>query len=135
MNPKSETLEQIAERFGVRMMLLFGSAVTGRTHADSDLDIAVELEDTRQSYRARGELACELQQLFPGRKIDLAVLNRADPLFLKKIVESCRMIFGDAARLQAMRIYAFRRYQDHAPYFAMEREYVRRVIAGALTQP
>jgi len=30
----------------------------------------------------------------PGCKVDLAILNRADPLFLKKIVESCRVLFG-----------------------------------------
>jgi predicted nucleotidyltransferase len=37
MNPEPKTLEQIAKRFGVRMILLFGSTVTGQIHVNSDL--------------------------------------------------------------------------------------------------
>jgi predicted nucleotidyltransferase len=55
-------LRELAQRFRVRLILQFGSTVTGTTHDRSDLD--------------------------------LAILHRADPLFLKKIVESCRVLFG-----------------------------------------
>lgn len=60
--------------------------------------------------------------------IDLALLNHADPLFLRRILEQCRLLYGSPWTLAELRIYAFRRYQDHRRYLALEREYVDRSI-------
>ena len=70
----------------------------------------------------------ELQGVFPEYEVDLALINRADPLFLKKITEDCRLLYGEPRQLQELKIYAFKRYQDHLPYFAMERTYVDRYL-------
>ena len=71
----------------------------------------------------------DLQSLFPGREVDLAVLNHADPLFLKKVTERCQLLTGSPARLQRLQLYAFKRYQDHRRFLALERDYVRRHAA------
>ena len=63
------------------------------------------------------------------REVDLAVLNHADPLFLKKVTEQCQLLAGSLARLQRLQVYAFKRYQDHRPFLALERDYVRRHAA------
>ena len=60
--------------------------------------------------------------------MDLAILDRADPLFLKKVLERCRLLAGSPRRLAKLKIYAFKRYQDHRPYLALERAYVDRVL-------
>jgi len=65
----------------------------------------------------------------PG-PVDLAVINRADPLFLKQILEPCRLLYGAPRTLAELKMYAFRRYQDHRRFLAMEREYVRRKLAA-----
>jgi predicted nucleotidyltransferase len=36
-------------------------------------------------------------------------------------------------QLQELKIYAFKRYQDHRPYFVMERAFVDRFVQGADT--
>ena len=121
---------RIAEAHGVVLLLQFGSSVTGKVHARSDLDLAALLDPPRLSLRDRAALLHDLQTLFPDREVDLAVVNHADPLFLKKIMESCRLLYGDPRRLQRLRIYAFKRYQDHQKYFEMERRYVARSLAA-----
>jgi len=63
-----------------------------------------------------------------GREVDLALLNHADPLFLKKILERCRLLFGSPQALAELRLHAFRRHQDHRWFLALERPYVRRVL-------
>ena len=73
----------------------------------------------------------ELQELFPGRDIDLGMINRADPLFLSKIVQDCSVLFGEPADLQKLRLYAFHRYQDYQRYFDLERRCVRRFLQEA----
>ncbi len=128
MDPR---LDELARRYGIRMILQFGSSVSGPVHDRSDVDVAVLLDRSSPSLREQDELAAELQALFPGREIDLAVLNRADPLFLKKILERCRLLYRSPRAVHDLRLYAFRRYQDHREYLALERRYVARALGEA----
>ncbi|HEV8310155.1 MAG TPA: nucleotidyltransferase domain-containing protein [Methylomirabilota bacterium] len=126
----AERLEEIARRYGIRLLLMFGSAVSGPLHARSDVDLAVWLDRSPLSLRGHADLLGELQKLYPDREVDLAVINRADPLFLKKITERCRLLHGSALDLAELKIYAFKRYQDHRRYLALERAYVARALRG-----
>jgi predicted nucleotidyltransferase len=121
-------LEDIARTFGVVLLVQFGSTVSGREHTKSDLDLAALLEDPCPSLRVFSDLLHDLQTLSPDRKIDLALINRADPLFLKRIVEQCRLLYGSPRRLNELKMYAFRRFHDHRRYLALERIYVDRAL-------
>jgi predicted nucleotidyltransferase len=123
-------LSGVCQRHGVVLLLQFGSTVSGPVRPDSDVDLAVLLSDPELSFERFGELQHDVQQLFENREIDLSIINRADPLFLKKILERCQLLYGSARRLQELRIYAFKRYQDHRRYLAMERRYVERRLAA-----
>lgn len=124
----ARSLEDVARGYGVVLLLQFGSTVSGRQHPRSDVDLAVLLQEPSPSLRTLSELARDLQPFSPGREIDLAVINRADPLFLKKITENCQLLYGAPRRLHELKMYAFRRYQDHRRYLALERSYVDRVL-------
>lgn len=131
-----ETLNRIAEQHGISLILLFGSAVTGKRHPRSDLDIAVLFQkDQRLTSAEYSELAHGLQEIFPDRMIDLGIINHADPLFLKKITENCLLLYGSVRRLQELKLYAFKRHQDHQRYFQMEREYVKKFLKKAGARP
>ena len=121
-------LEPIAHRHGIRLLLRFGSSVTGRMRPQSDMDLAVLLEHVPDSFAAHAELIADLQALVPDREVDVALINRADPLFLKQITERPDLLYGSLRRLQELKIYAFKRYQDHRRYLALEREYVARKL-------
>jgi len=117
-------VENLARRTGIRMMLQFGSTVGGTCHPHSDVDIAVMFETGDVPMRLLLEISEELRELFPGKEVDLAVVNRADPLFLKKMMENCRLIFGKPEDLAQLRLYAFKRYQDYRRFLALERQFV-----------
>jgi predicted nucleotidyltransferase len=119
-----ERLEAIARRFGIELMIEFGSMVSGRVHEASDHDIAVLLARPDLRFEELADLRHELQALDPEREMDLAILNRADPLFLEKVMERCRLLYGSPRRFAELKMYAFRRYQDHRRYLALERRYV-----------
>jgi predicted nucleotidyltransferase len=127
-----ERLERVAREHGVELLVQFGSTVSGREHARSDVDLAVLLADPAPSLRALAELGAALQVFHPRRRVDLALLNRADPLFLKKIMENCRLLYGPPRRLHELRMYAFRRYQDHRKYLALEGPFVDRALRAAI---
>ena len=87
-------LSVLCRTHGVRLLLQFGSTVSGRTHVASDIDLAVLLAQRPVSLDAQADLIGDLQSLLPGREVDVALINGADPLFLKKITEQCRLLHG-----------------------------------------
>ena len=129
----SSPFDAIARRHGARLLLQFGSTVSGRTHPGSDLDIAV-LFDGDPGYARLGALLGDLQAALPGRVLDLGLLNHADPLFLKKVLEAPRRLAGSPRELAELRIYAFRRYQDHRRFLRLEQRHVDRFLAARVTR-
>lgn len=125
-----ETIESVAGRHGIELLLQFGSSVSGREHPLSDVDLGVLFATPGDPLRDLGAVIRDLQPFFPTREVDLAVLNHTDPLFLKKVTEGCRLLFGSPARLQHLKLYAFKRYQDHRRFLELEKEYVRRQAAA-----
>ena len=126
----SERLGAVARKHGIRLLLQFGSTVSGRTHPRSDVDLAVLVERRPESLDAQVDLVSDVASLLPGRDADVAVINGADPLFLKQITERCRLLYGSERALHELRIYAWKRYQDHRRFLAMERDYVIRKISA-----
>ena len=122
-------LAEIAQRHDLELVVQFGSSVTGLMHQGSDVDVAVLYREMPGSYAELGDLQADLQALVPDRKVDLGVLNHADPLFLKQVMDSARLLHGPLERFEQMNLYAFKRYQDHRPYLEMERAYVQRATA------
>lgn len=121
-------LDGIAQTYGIRLLLQFGSTLTAHVHAGSDVDLAVLLERPELSLDEHAGLLHELQRLFPDREVDLAILNHADPLLLKQVTDSCRLLYGTQAELRRVKLYAFKRYHDHRKYLDLERAFVARAL-------
>jgi predicted nucleotidyltransferase len=126
-------LEPICRRHRIVLLVQFGSTVDGRVHPGSDLDIAA-LTEGHPSTTDFLAVVADLQRVFPGRDVDLSFLNTADPLFLKKIVERARLLYGSPARFAELQMYAFRRYQDHRRFLAFERQYVEDGLRKRVTR-
>lgn len=125
-----EALDQVAVAHGVRLLVRFGSTVRGRTHAASDVDLGVVLERPDPDFGEYGTLVEDLQRSFPDRPVDVAILNHADPLFLKQVMDSATLVHGPVRLFQELKILAFKRYQDHRRFLALEREVVARRLNG-----
>lgn len=122
-----EKLEEVARLRGIRMLVAFGSQVTGRTHPASDLDLAVLVEPPERDDWL--SLMGDLQTVFRSREVDLVWLHRADPLLAWQIFRQAQLLFGDAGEFARYRAYAWRRFVEYAPFFALEAEAVRRRLA------
>jgi predicted nucleotidyltransferase len=122
-------LADLGRRFGLRLVVAFGSRVTGRAHPDSDLDVAILPSQAPVSFATLADISAELSRLFRGVEIDIGLIPRADPLFLKKIFETGQLLVGDQRLFADYRVYAHRRYGDYLPYLRLETEATRRMIA------
>lgn len=122
-------LGELARRHRIALVIRFGSTVTGQTHPESDVDLGVLFDRLPTTLDEELQVLADLQALDAKRPVDVAVLNRADPLLLKQVTDHARLEYGTEARFEAFRRYAFKRYHDHRPYFDMEREYVERMTS------
>ncbi len=126
----ADTLADLARRHRLTLIIQFGSTVQGGKHERSDLDIGVQFGSGSPSVQTVLEIQSALQRAFPGRDLDLAVINHADPLFLHEMTASCYLLYGDPSALARLRIYAFKRYQDHRRFLDMERQYVEKRLSA-----
>jgi len=116
-------IAEIAERFGLSLVVLFGSVAAGADRPDSDIDIGVQFKDGDPGLSLTLDVQAELSNLFRERDVDLSILNRADPFFMKKIAERCEFVYEEPGKASAFLLLAFKRYQDHRKYLEMERVY------------
>lgn len=117
----------VARAHGIRLLLAFGSQVSRRTHAASDLDLAVLLDTAHGDHPLR--LLADLQAAFPEQEVDVVWLHRADPLIAWHALRQPRLLFGDPTDLARRQAYAWRRFVEYAPFFEFEADAVRRGIA------
>jgi predicted nucleotidyltransferase len=120
----------MARKRGLSLVVLFGSVAANAARPDSDIDIAVKFGDGDPGLPRILEVQEEISGLLRGQEVDLAVLNRADPLFMKKIAERCEFLYADPGEAAAFLLMAFKRYQDHRKYLDMERGFAADYVKG-----
>lgn len=109
----------IAEKYRLSLALLFGSQATGKTHTQSDVDIAI-LSENGLRPRELAELAYEIASALHIKEIDITDLDSAPPLLLAEIARSARSLYerkpSDFARF---RIYAIKRFMEAKKLFQL----------------
>lgn len=71
--------EEMAQRFGVVSVGLFGSYARGDAREDSDIDIAIEIKSDKKSLGNFLGIRRYLEQQF-GRTVDLGIESTLKPL-------------------------------------------------------
>ncbi len=79
-----ERMPEIKEKYGVKNLYIFGSYVRGEQTPESDIDILVEFEKGKKTFRNYMGLKFYLEELF-GIKVDL-VIKEAVRKELKKYI-------------------------------------------------
>ena len=123
---KQEIIKKIAEKYGLKLMLLFGSQVKGKTHKESDYDIAY-LSDKKLSFEDEGRMIIDLAGIVGARDerlINLADIRKAGALLLKEIFDRHQIIFcSDRNTYDSYKIFAVKNFFDSRPLFDL-RDYL-----------
>lgn len=97
---------------------LFGSAAAGHMRWDSDVDVAVLVEESvpkERTFDLEAELAAELEPKL-RRRLDLVVLNRAPLLLRYMVYRANRPVFErDPGRAHIFQAQSLSRWYDFAP--------------------
>lgn len=109
--PAKKQLQPIAQKYGLRFIVLFGSVARGGIHEESDIDIGVFTERPI-TFSKRLKLWLELSELFRA-EIDLAVLNHAEPVFGLEVSRDGKLLYeGKKFAWENWRSYKTRQFWD-----------------------
>ena len=79
--------------------MLFGSQVSGKTHKESDYDIAY-LSDKKLSFEDEGKIIIELAPIIGARDerfVNLSNIKKVGALLLKEIFDKHQVLFAPTA--------------------------------------
>jgi predicted nucleotidyltransferase len=94
---KIPQLIMLCKKYRVKSMYLFGSAVTGKFHENSDIDLLVSFQNnvTLEEYADNYfDLLFEIEDMF-GRKVDLVAENTlSNPYFIHSVEQTKQLIYA-----------------------------------------
>lgn len=79
---------EIAKKFGIKEIGIFGSYVRGEETETSDIDIIIEFEEGKKTFDNYMDLKFYLEDLF-GIKVDLVIKSAIKPKLKKYILNEC----------------------------------------------
>lgn len=118
-----QQLEPIRQQYNLKLILLHGSQVTGQTHDQSDIDIAV-LKQQRQQRLQLLNLYQDFKQIFKSDQVDVAVLNGINPVALKAMTDQAVVLAGDKQDFHQLQLKALHLYNDYLPILRQERQFL-----------
>ena len=130
-------LAELAARYGLKMILLFGSRAGGKHRPDSDLDVGVWIaEKASGRYPAPGRQ--DLRNLFAGLagalktgNLHLVILNRASPLLLFEAASAGLPVYeAEPGCFAEFCVLAAKKHWDNYPIYKMEEVYLQKIFGG-----
>lgn len=104
----------VLDKLNVSFLAAFGSSVSGKTHKESDLDLAVFLNKNPTSDEFFS-LFSLLQDAFKGQNVHLNILNNSDLLFRHKVLTEGKFIAGSEIEFNKYKLLTHKIYIDDMP--------------------
>ncbi|MEK7482421.1 MAG: nucleotidyltransferase domain-containing protein [Patescibacteria group bacterium] len=116
-------LAQIAQKYSLRLILLFGSRVDAKQlHKESDFDVAY-LSKKRLAIMEEARMATEMAPYFHSDNIDLVNLKNASPLLYYAVFDKCKVLYQeDELLFPTLRIYALRKFIETQPLYELKHQ-------------
>ena len=144
MQIDNEKLQEIAKKFELVLIVLFGSYARGHANPESDVDIAIQTKLREPKGEAVGErsehdwqwefdLIKDLVFALDCGNLDIVFINSADPLLMFEIAtDGIPLYEADEGKFQDFQIYAAKRHNDAFKIYRLEQLYLEGQIEEAL---
>ncbi|MBU4480926.1 nucleotidyltransferase domain-containing protein [Patescibacteria group bacterium] len=118
-------LKELAEKYQLKLMILFGSQVKERFHQESDVDVAY-LSKKDLSGKEIIALDCDLIDVFSQDRVDLTNLRQDNPFLSSEIAKNSQLLYGKEMDYLEFKAFAFKDYVNHQPLFDLTSILIRR---------
>lgn len=125
----SQKIKEIAEKYDLDLVLLFGSQSGGKTHFASDIDIAI-LAKKLILFDEELKIQYEFMKVFKTDNVDAVDIRKAGPLLMHQIFSKPHEILfcGDLQIYFRYKIYAERKYVEAKPIFDLTQYSIERFL-------
>lgn len=114
---QEQKIKETADKYSLKLVLLFGSQVSGRTHQESDFDIAY-LSEKSLSFEEEYRLNYEFTEIFQNDRVDTVNFKKAPPLLLYGVFRHPQILFQkDELTFSNYQSYAFKKYIEAQPLY------------------
>lgn len=120
-NVDPQKLAKLCRSFSLRLVILFGSAVSRATNAESDIDIGIVSEKPHITAEYEISLVKAVSQLFKSGKVDIVVLNHADSLLLFQVATHGLLLYEKKqGQFNDFKVEAFKRHNDGRKFYRLD---------------
>ena len=127
---RSAIARSVSKRREIQAAYLFGSAASGRTRPDSDLDVAVLLTrpiGASRSLDYRLKLMTDLGAALHRSDVDVVILNGAPLLLAHRILSQGTLVFERSASARVrFHVRTAALYADMVPMFETQIRYLKK---------
>lgn len=114
-------IKKLAEKYNLSLVLLFGSQASGKTHPQSDVDLAFVAEKSI-SLKDIARMQNEFSEKLEIKNLEMVALNNAHPLLLKQAaLKSVVLYEKEKFSYAKLRIYALKRFMEARPLLELRR--------------
>lgn len=112
---------ELSEKYGLSLVVLFGSQATGKTHKDSDIDIAY-IAHKKLDFDVKSSLNSDLTGVFGNERVDIVDMKTANPLLLRAIVRDAVVLYEKSRNIfDNIYVYAVKLYEESKPLFELKK--------------
>lgn len=109
---QKQGIAEICRSYGVKLLLLFGSQVAGKTHRESDVDLAFSA-DRAFDFENESRFNADLQAVVGSSRVDTVNISKTSPLLKKRIFDEHQALYvGDAFLYNSLASYAVKSYLE-----------------------
>lgn len=120
-----------AEQFQLDLVVLFGSAVRGLTHSESDVDVAVRTRAWPRDLKWWCRMSEAVEEALEVPELDVVLLNHASPLLMVNVAdEGIPLYEREPDEFLKFQSYARRRHEDNWKFYATRDRLLREWLRG-----
>lgn len=119
----------LAKKYQLKLILLFGSRVTGKLNKESDFDVAY-LPSRNLDFDQENDINLQFTSIFMHDRVDTVDMRKASPLLFYAIFKNCQVLFAqDNLIFYRYRAYAAKQFADAKNFYERKILKVKEAIA------
>lgn len=130
---QNQKIAAIAKKFGLRLVLLFGSRATGKTHPFSDYDFGY-ITHRKLNYQEEYILQKELAKIFKIKMnkrediVETVNLENLNPLFKYQVLKKSKIIYQSPGAYSRFFAAALQEYFESEKLFLLQKKIIKNKI-------
>jgi len=118
-------IDNLAKKYNLSLVILYGSHARGKVHKESDIDIAV-LGARPIPFEKLIDLNNEFAEIFKVKEIDVKSLHNTNSLFRYQVMYKGILLYGKSYNYNSFKSYAFRDYYDSQDLLRLKEVFIKK---------